>query len=103
MWNSLQTLLPKAAGKYNFALSLKAIEICQEYRKLAVKLLPSEVLEYTFPKYYENQVLTVGVLNSVWAEQLQIKKHILLEEMNKKYHCIIKLRIVMSESLPASF
>ncbi len=85
MYTPFQKFLPKAAGKYNFTRQLKAIEICQEYRKIAPLLFSPTVLEHSFPKSYENHVLTIGVYDSLWAGQLAMQKHLIQAAINEKF------------------
>ena len=102
MWDSIQNLVPKVAGKYSFTRTLKAIEVCQEYRSLAPRLLKTDALNHTFAKSYEKNVLTIGVLNSVWAQKVQMNRHLIQDEINKKYgpRVIANIRIEMAETLP---
>lgn len=102
MWNSLQDLIPKAAGKYNFAGTLKSIEICQEYRNIVEEMLPQEVLNNTFPKSYKDETLTIGALNSGWAEKVQMNKHRIHQSLKKKFgdHAVKNVRIEIAEKLP---
>ena len=102
-WNNIQSILPKAAGKYNFAKTLKAIEVCQEYRKLAAKTLPMAALENTYPKTFKDQTLTIGVVSSQWAEKVQMNKHRIHQSLQKKFgeRAIKNIRIVMVEEIPS--
>lgn len=102
MWDSFQNLLPTAAGKYNFQGTLKAIQICQEYRSLSAKLLPKESLDNTYPKSYADQTLVIAALNSVWAGQIQMKKHLIQKALNEKFGpgTVTKLKIEFGEHLP---
>ncbi len=101
-WDSLQNILPKVAGKFNFKKTLDAIEVCQEYRNQAQKILPAESLKSTFPKSYENETLTIGVLNSAWAQQLLMHKHRIQQGINKKFgeNTVKNVRIEMNQNLP---
>ena len=103
MWKSIQDIIPKAAGKYNFATTLKAIEVCQEYRNLAKQHLPEDALQNTFPKSYKDQVLTIGVLSSVWAQQVQMNKHRIHQSLKKRFgeKAVQNIRIEIAEKLPA--
>ena len=98
MWDSLQSLIPKAAGKYSFTTTLKAIEIVQEFRSLAPKHLPPESELNLIPRSYKDQVLTVHALDPSWAQTLQLHQHNIVEEINKKHSSkvIKKIKIVSS-------
>lgn len=102
-WKSIQDLLPKAAGKYQFAATLKAIEVCQAYRNIAREILPEEALKNTFPKSYKDNTLTIGTLSSAWAEKVQQNKHRIHRSLQKRFGdtMIKNIRIEMAEKLPA--
>jgi|WetSurMetagenome_2_1015567.scaffolds.fasta_scaffold20612_2 hypothetical protein len=85
MWNSIQNLIPKIAGKYKISRTLKAIEICREYRRIAPHLLPGESLLFTDAKSYETGTLTLTAANSAWADQIHRNKHKITEAMNARF------------------
>lgn len=85
MFDSFQKYLPKAAAHYGIQKELKAMQICQEYRRIAQGLFPKQNTEETSPKSYNHNTLTIGVTSSAWAQQLMMQKHKILEEINKKY------------------
>lgn len=85
MFEPLQKILPHAASHYNFTAQMKAIQICQEYRNLAPSLLPHDALIHTFPKSYVKKTLIIGVYNSMWAQQILIQRHRILEAINAKF------------------
>lgn len=101
-WKSIQDLIPKAAGKYNFAGTLKSIEVCQEYRNIAEEILPEDALKSTFPKSYKDHTLTIGALNSAWASKVQLHKHRIHQSLKKKFgeHAVKNVRIEIAEKLP---
>ena len=99
MFDPFQNQILQAAGKYGFTQQFKAIQICQEYRNLAPTLLPKGALEQTRPKSYTKQTLVIGVQNSMWAEQLMMQKHRILEAINHKFGpgTVKNIRIEMVE------
>lgn len=84
MWSSLQELLPRAAGKYKIEKTLKAIEVCREYRSIAETVLPERALENTYPKSYKNGALTISANNSSWAQHLHMHKENLKETLENR-------------------
>ena len=104
MWDSLQNIMPKAARKYKFTRTLKSIEVCQEYRSLASKIMPEKALDNTFPKSYKDHVLIIGALNSSWAQEINMKRHIIKNELNKKFgeKTVSKIKVDIKENLPAT-
>ena len=103
MWHSFQKILPKAAGKYSFAKTLDAIKVCQEYRSIAEQILPENALESTFPKSYKNNKLTIGVLNSSWAQVVQMNKHRIHQSLKDKFgeKKVSDIRIEIAEEHPS--
>jgi len=99
MWENFQNLIPKAAGKYGFTRTLKAIEVCQQFRTLSKNILPEKALQNADAKSFEEGTLTVEVYDSGWAQQIQMNKHRIIEAINQKYgHDLIKnLKIKMVE------
>lgn len=99
MFEPLQNFLPKAAQEYKFTRQFKAIQICQEYRNIIEKIFSKEALKQTIPKAYQNQILTINVYNSVWAQQITMHKHRILEEINLKFgpKTLKKIHIVLAE------
>ena len=104
MYQPFQKFLPKAAAEYNFTKQLAAVKVCQEFRSLSKKLLPPQAETQTFPKSYEAGVLTVGVLNSSWGQQIAMQKHLILEAINQKYgpKTLQNIKIEMTDKLPSN-
>ena len=104
MFHPFQKFLPKAAAEYNFTKQLKAVKICQEFRSLSKQLLPKEAESQTFPKSYDEGVLTVGVLNSACAQQIAMQKHQFQEAINQKYgsKTLQNIKIEMTDKLPST-
>lgn len=96
-WINLQELIPKIANKYSFGRTLKALEIIHEYRSLAPRFLPEEALKNSTAHSYKDHLLTVHAGDSSTAQTIQIHKHQLLEEINKKYgaQIIREIRILI--------
>jgi predicted nucleic acid-binding Zn ribbon protein len=102
MFHEFQKFLPKAAAEYNFTKQLQAVQVCQEFRTLSKKIFPPEASTQTFPVSYDGKTLTVGVLNSAWAQQIAMQKHQILEAINLKYgpQTLQNVRIEMTDHFP---
>lgn len=76
---------------------VEAALICEKYRKLAPRLVHTNALQHTFPKFYRGKILTIGVANSAWAHAVHNKKeeliHSINESLGKKYVTAIKTRV----------
>ena len=102
MFDPFQKFLAKAAAEYNITRQLKAAQICQEFRSLSKTLLPAEANSQTFPKFFKEGTLTVGVANSAAAQQLTMQKHQILEALNKKFgsKTLQNIKVQVSEKPP---
>lgn len=79
MWHSFKDLIPKTAGKYQLQGTLKAFEVFQAFRQAAEQFLLKGWEEEAIPQHYKEAILTIGVKNSMWAQELAMKKHLILE------------------------
>jgi len=102
MWHDFKKYIPRAAGKYNFTSTMKAIEVCQAYRKVAREILPATAAKNTFPKAYKNNTLTIGALNSSWAQMVQLHKHRLHKSLRDQLgeKTVAQIKIEIAESMP---
>lgn len=82
MFTSIQKIIPKAAAKLGVKREVEAALICEKYRKLAPRLIHTNALQHTFPKYYRRKTLTIGVENPAWAEQVVKSKGDLITGIN---------------------
>ena len=85
MWSSLQELLPRAAGKYKMAKTLKAIEVCREYRRIAPQVLPADSLENAVPISFKDGTLIIGVNNSSWAQHLHMRTNAIKKSLKEHF------------------
>lgn len=85
MFHQLHSLIPKAAAHFEFTDQMKAIQVCQEYRRIAKGLFPKLEPEEMQPKHYKHQILTILVPHPTIANQLQMQKHKIHEELNAKF------------------
>lgn len=100
MFIPIQKILPKAIKKLGLTQETEAALICEKYRKLAPRLIHTNALQHTFPKFYRGKTLTIGVTNSAWAATVVAQKEKLIElingELGKKMVTDLKTRIVES-------
>lgn len=106
MFVPLSKILPRAAGSLGMKRQLEAALICEKYRKLAPRLVHANALKHTFPKYYRDGTLTIGMQSSAWAGQVVKSKQSLLDAINKelgrKTVINIKTSIVQETTLPTT-
>jgi hypothetical protein len=99
MWNSLKDILPKVADKYRMHRTLNAIDVCREYRRIAPNMLPKDALANTFAKSYKDFTLTIAVGNPSWAQEIHMRRHLLKDEINRKYNdnIVKNIRIMITD------
>ena len=83
MFIPIQKILPKSITRLGLTRETKAALVCEIYRKLAPQLVHPEALKHTSPKFLKGNVLTIGVENSAWAQQIATQKIVLLKTLNK--------------------
>lgn len=101
IFTPIQKILPKAIAAVGMTRETRAALICEKYRKLAPRFVHPEALNYTFPKFYKDKTLTVGVENSAWASQVMTKQAELVREINKSLgqKLVNKIQIRTGENL----
>jgi len=91
-----QNLLPRAAANYGIAKELKAIQVCREFEKMLPELFKdfldkqkspeaSEAVSSLRAKFYKKNILYIAVPSSVWASEIMMRKHRILEAMSQKF------------------
>lgn len=83
MFVPISKLIPKTLTKFGFSKQAKAAFICEKYRRAAAEFLPSNRVLQTWPKNYQNGVLTIFVTHPILAQELMERKHGLLKKMNQ--------------------
>jgi predicted nucleic acid-binding Zn ribbon protein len=83
MFTPLSKIIPRAAAQLGIKREIEAALICEKYRKLAPRLVHTNALKHTFPKFYRNKTLTIAVENPAWAQQVMNCKSALLQAINE--------------------
>lgn len=82
-FSSLKDLLPKSIHRAGISRQFIATRICQIFRE-SLKKINKKALPNCEPLYYRNRVLHVKCKNAVWAQELQMQNHLLIEEINRR-------------------
>lgn len=88
MFTPFQNLIPRAAANYGIAKELKAIQICREFEKILPDLFENskeEAAANIRAKFYKGNTLFVSVPSSIWASEVMMRKHKILETMSQKF------------------
>lgn len=81
-----QDVLPKTAARHGIAKEFQAIKICRAFEAIIPDFFPNtpEALSQLRAKFYKAQTLTIAVPSSAWANEIMIRKHKILEELNTR-------------------
>ena len=79
----LKQLLPRAANKWTMQRSISASMICTRYRQYAPEAIHKQILQFSRPRYFKDGVLVVWAQDSVWAQEIFLKKEALKSLINK--------------------
>lgn len=83
MFIPIQKILPKSITRLGLTRETRAALVCEIYRKFAAQLVHPDALKHTSPKFLKGKILTIGVENSAWAQQITNCAGTLLEIINK--------------------
>lgn len=84
MFDPFQKYLARAANRYGVGREVSAATVCQSFRTLIPKIFQKEAGDYISPASFKNATLTINVENQAWAEQVIMRKHKIIEELNDK-------------------
>lgn len=76
--NSLQGLIPKALGRPELLRRLAARLVSRNWEDI----VGSGLAEKSHPDKFENGTLWIAVSSSVWVQELQLRKGLILERLN---------------------
>lgn len=79
----LKSLLSKSLNRAGISRQFVAVRICQIFRE-SLKKINKKALPNCQPLYYRNRVLYVKCKSAVWAQELQMQNHLLIEEINRR-------------------
>jgi len=83
MWISLQRILSKKVRGLGLENELKFYSLKKEWDEILKKTLGSEWSKKSRPIKLKNKCLVVGCLNSVWANELQMREASILKNINR--------------------
>lgn len=77
--------MPRAANRYGITREITAAKICQDFRNILPLLFQHPEAEmHIRPAFYKDKTLTLKVDTPAWAQEVIMRKHKIIEEMNKK-------------------
>lgn len=78
-------ILNRSINKAGIARQVEAARVCDCYHEALQKLdINKKALEKSKAIYYRNKILTVAVLGAGWAQELQMRQHLIIKKINEK-------------------
>ena len=88
-------LIAKTLNKAGITKQVEAAQICDTYHKVLVDTdIDEKALEKSQAIRYKYKVLTVAVIGSGWAQELQMRRHLIIEGINKEIGRPVVHRII---------
>lgn len=95
----ISDLLQKTLNRAGINRQVEAARICDYYHNALQKTdINKKALETSKAIYYRNNILTVAVLGSVWAQEIQMRQYLIVEEINNYFQKDIVSRIIFKIS-----
>lgn len=85
MWTSLKKILPSKIRSWGMERAVKFYEIQQGWDDVLRGLLGPIWTKKSKPVKLTNEILFVDCLNSIWANELQIKEERILKAVREKF------------------
>ena len=81
-----QNLINKAAVKHGIIGEFKAVQACQAFNGIIPSLFPKQAAarEQIRARFYKQSILTISVPSSAWANEVMMRKHQILKEVNDR-------------------
>lgn len=83
MWTSLKRLLPSKIRGLGLEKEIEFFNLKKNWDNVLGDTLGRGFKEKSRPEKLKNGVLVVNCLNSVWANELQMREEIILEKIKK--------------------
>lgn len=86
MFEPLQSFIPRTANHYGIGKAMEAMKICNDFNSLIPTLFQGkeEPEKYISPAHFKNGTFIIDVDSPAWAQEVIMRKHKIIKEMNKK-------------------
>lgn len=85
-FHPFQKFIPRAANVYGISREMQAAHICHQFEKLIPEYfdLAKNPSASVRAAHYKNQELTIAVSTPAWAQEVTMRKHKIIEDLNAK-------------------
>ncbi len=88
-----KSLIPRALEKFRLGREARASLVCERFRLIAPVIVGQGCEELIHPKFVKNGVLYISVPSSIWAQKVFVKRHMLMEELNREKEIVKDLKV----------
>ncbi|MEK9129786.1 MAG: DciA family protein [Patescibacteria group bacterium] len=85
MFQPLSVFLPAALKKAKIKEQVDAIIICEEFNQIIQDIWDEKIFNQIKVISYKNKILTIAILSSVLASELQLKQEEIIKKINFKF------------------
>lgn len=89
----IKKILPAKLRRLGLEKAMRFSELQKKWDRMISQALGGHFQKKSRPLKIKNEVLLVHCLNSVWANELQMKERIILEKIRKAFRDIVVERI----------
>ncbi|MBI4128785.1 MAG: DUF721 domain-containing protein [Parcubacteria group bacterium] len=100
MFQPLKSFLSMAMQRKDIRDGVRTSVIIDAAREIIEEFFPAEVAARVTPRSFKNGTLTLGVKNSLVAQEVKLRSHALLEELADRFkdRSIRRVRIALDPS-----
>lgn len=93
MFSPFQELLKKAINKHNMQHVVEGSMICAKFAEVKPDIFPEDTESFLIAKHFKDNILTIEVPDSVWANEVINRQSKIISEINTKYGQAVIQRI----------
>ncbi|MBU4512827.1 DUF721 domain-containing protein [Patescibacteria group bacterium] len=90
-------LLPKSIKRAGLSRQVEASLICSEFDNLIKHVFSPQILNQVKAMYFQNNTLTIAVLNSTLAQEIKLRERKIIGKLNNRFgkDVVLGLRFLM--------
>ena len=90
-----KSLIPRALEKFRLGREARASLVCERFRLIAPEIVGQGCEELIHPKFVKHGILYISVPSSIWAQKVFVKRHLLMEELNRDKEIVKDLKVLV--------
>ncbi|MEK7167132.1 MAG: DciA family protein [Patescibacteria group bacterium] len=85
MFHPLSKFLPLSLKKAKIEKQVEATMVCQEFNKIIQNIWGEQIYDQMKVISFKDKILTVAILSSILASELQLKQEEIIKKINLKF------------------